>query len=175
MGEPPRLLRPGNGGNSLIRRVCCALSSGREHKGRQLTDAVVVEGDAAEQAVTPATESAHAAAVAEGMTAVQADQAAESAEKAEAAAAVALEAAAANAAVAEAVIEAEAKAETSAEAAEVTAEMLMEALQAQTASIAALTEELHASRKAAQPPAEKKAPAAETAPGEGNGRTWTRR
>lgn len=140
-----------------------------------MPDAVVVEGDQDEPAITPAEVSAHTAAVAEGMTAVQAESAAESAEAAEAAAELALEAARANAETAGAVIEATTVAEGNAEAAKLSAEMVMEALAAQTKSIELLTEELRASRKAAAPADKPARPAPDREPNGGGGRRWSRR
>ena len=142
-----------------------------------MPDTLVVEGDETAAPASPAEASAHAAAVAEGMTAVQAIDAAESAAEAQAAAEVALLAAEENAKTAEAVIEATAQAEANAAGAAVSAEMVMDALKAQTEAITLLAEELKASRKAAVPSEAPKRPAPDHEPGgNGNGsRTWSRR
>jgi hypothetical protein len=118
-----------------------------------VADVVVSESEAPD--VGTAELSAHAAAVAEGASAVQAGQAAEAAEEAKAAAEVALSAAQANVEAGLAVEQATASAEASAQQATVSAEMVMEALSAQGAAIAALAEELKASRKQPAPPASK--------------------
>jgi hypothetical protein len=110
---------------------------------------VLVEGD--QEAVTPAEQSAHEAAVAEGATAVQAESAAEAAEEAKLAAEVALDAARVNVESGATVAEATAQAQGAAESATVSAEMVMDALAAQGAAIAALTEEFKNSRKTAAP------------------------
>jgi hypothetical protein len=130
-----------------------------------MADTVVIP-DAEEDGGT-AAESAREAAVAEGAAQVRLEQAEEAANEAEAAAEVALEAAKANIEAGGAVAEATMAAEGAAQQATVSAEMVHEALQAQTAAIAALTEELKASHKQ-QMPAEqtKTAPKTDKPPGQ---------
>lgn len=113
----------------------------------------IVVGDE-ESSISPAEQSAHEAAVAEGATAVNAALATEAAAEAKAAAETALEAAAANIESGMAVEAAVEQANTAGASAAVSAEMVHEALLAQTSAINALTEELRSSRKASAPPAE---------------------
>src|SRR5487761_766525 len=105
---------------------------------------IIIEGDD-EAVVTPAEQSAHEAAVAEGATAVHGEIAAQAAEEAKEAASIALDAA---------------------QQATVSAEMVHDALAAQTAAITALTEELRNSRKQAPQEGPAKKPPGDRPPGE---------
>jgi hypothetical protein len=117
-----------------------------------LADVVVSEADAGEAGDSTAALSAHEAAVAEGATAVQAELAGEAAEEAVAAAEVALAAAEANIEAGMAVEAGVSSAAESAAVATVSADMVHEALQAQTAAIQALADELRRSREAEPKP-----------------------
>lgn len=135
---------------------------------------VIISGEEG-QDVTPAEQAAHQAAVAEGATAVQAATAEEAAGEAKAAAEVALAAAAANIESGAAVEQAAEQASVSAATAGVNAEMVYQAIQAQTGAIQELVAELQASRKAAQPPQEKRSspPSPDREPS--SGQRWVRR
>ena len=112
-----------------------------------MADVVVSEGGDTEGGGV--AESAHEAAVAEGASAVLAETAVTASAEAQAAAEIALEAADANISSGQLVEQAVATANESAAVASVSADMVHEALTAQTSAIAALTEELRASRKSA--------------------------
>lgn len=101
--------------------------------------------------VSPAVESAHAAAVAEGAADVRAGDAQEAAGEAKAAAEVALSAAAANMEAGLAVAEATETAVDAAAQARADAAMIRDALTAQTGAINALADEFRASRKSTAP------------------------
>lgn len=137
-----------------------------------MAEVVVSESEAPDTGT--AELSAHAAAVAEGATAVQAELAAEAAGEAKAAAEVALGAAAANMEAGLAVEQATVTAEGAAQQATVSAEMVHEALQAQTAAITALTEQMAADRKAAAPPEGKRRAPRDREPGSGGPRLMRR-
>lgn len=126
---------------------------------------IIIEGDD-EAVVTPAEQSAHEAAVAEGATAVHGEIAAQAAEEAKEAASIALDAAKANMDAALPVAAATEQAQAAAQQATVSAEMVHDALAAQTAAITALTEELRNSRKQAPQEGPAKKPPGDRPPGE---------
>jgi hypothetical protein len=114
-----------------------------------MADVVISEGDSSD--LGTAEGSAHAAAVAEGATAVQAEQAQQAAEEAKAAAEMALSAAQANIESGLEVQAASAAAQDSAHVSAALADEIRGALQAQSAAIAALTEQFDKHRKALAP------------------------
>jgi hypothetical protein len=122
-----------------------------------------------------ADESARMAAVAEGASSVNAGIAAQAAGEAQEAAEAALSAAQANIESGAVVGEAAGQAREAAAEAASYAEMTLQALNAQTAAITALTEELRASRQPAAPP-EKRKPKRDREPrGSGGGTQLVRR
>lgn len=121
-----------------------------------------------------ASDSARAAAVAEGAAQVREELAGEHAGQAQAAAEVAIAAAEENARTAQQVIEATAAAEGSAAEAKSLTEAIAEMHDAQMAAIHALGEELRESRQAAKPAMEPAKPTPERPPGGGQSK-WVRR